>query len=108
MAPVSKQSAAAKSADLLIEIGCEDLPARFVFPLAEALMHGIGEGLLKRSLVAAQAHTYATPRRIATRIEGVALRQPDRSVERKGPKLAAALKDGQPTPAGLGFAKSCG
>jgi len=97
----------AKHADLLIELGCEDLPARFVWPLAEALMHGIGEGLLKHSVVAAEAHTFATPRRIATLIEGVALKQPDRAVERKGPKLAAALKDGQPTPAGLGFAKSC-
>ena len=91
-------------ADLLIELGCEDLPARFVFPLAEALMHGIGEGLLKHSVVAGQAHTFATPRRLATMIEGVVLRQPDRAVERKGPKLAAALKDGAPTPAGLGFA----
>jgi glycyl-tRNA synthetase beta chain len=108
MAPVSKQAAAATSADLLIELGCEDLPARFVWPLAEALMHGVGEGLLKRSIVAGQAHTFATPRRIATLIEGVTLQQPDRAVERKGPKLAAALKDGQPTPAGLGFAKSCG
>jgi glycyl-tRNA synthetase beta chain len=104
----SGKKAAATSADLLIEIGCEDLPARFVWPLAEALMHGVGAGLLKRSIVAGQAHTYATPRRLATVIEGVALQQPDRAVERKGPKLAAALKDGQPTPAGLGFAKSCG
>jgi len=95
-------------ASLLIEIGCEDLPARFVHPLAEALMHGFGEGLLKRSVVAGQSHTFATPRRIATMIEGVALKQPDRAVERKGPKLTAALKDGAPTPAGLGFARSCG
>ena len=102
------KKAAATSADLLIELGCEDLPARFVWPLAEALMHGCGAGLLQRSVIAGQAHTFATPRRIATLIEGVALRQPDRAVERKGPKLAAALKDGQPTPAGLGFAKSCG
>jgi len=102
------KKAAATDADLLVEIGCEDLPARFVHALAEALMHGFGEGLLKRSVVAGQAHTFATPRRIATRIEGVALKQPDRAVERKGPKLAAALKDGAPTPAGLGFAKSCG
>jgi glycyl-tRNA synthetase beta chain len=98
----------AAAADLLIELGCEDLPARFVLPLAEALMHGVGEGLLKRSIVAAQAHTFATPRRLAVMIESVALRQQDRAVERKGPKLAAALKDGQPTAAGLGFAKSCG
>jgi glycyl-tRNA synthetase beta chain len=105
---MAKAKAPAATADLLIEIGCEDLPARYVLPLAEALMHGIGEGLLRHSVVAGEAHTYATPRRIATRIEGVALQQPDRAVERKGPKLAAALKDGAPTPAGLGFAKSCG
>ncbi len=100
--------APAAHADLLIELGCEDLPARFVWPLAEALMHGIGAGLLEHAVIAAKAHTFATPRRIATLIEGVALRQPDRAVERKGPKLAAALKDGVPTPASLGFAKSCG
>jgi glycyl-tRNA synthetase beta chain len=104
----ARTAAAAASDDLLVEIGCEDLPARFVRPLAEALMHGFGEGLLKRSVVAGQAHTFGTPRRIAVMIEDVAPRQPDRSVERKGPKLAAALKDGVPTPAGLGFAKSCG
>src|SRR5205085_5610106 len=52
--------------------------------------------------------TYATPRRLAFLMKGLALKQEDRAVERKGPKLAAALKDGQPTPAGLGFAKSCG
>jgi glycyl-tRNA synthetase beta chain len=96
------------TADLLVELGCEDLPARYVLPLAEALMHGLGEGLLRHSVVAGRARTFATPRRIATLIEGVAPRQPDRAVERKGPKLAAALKDGVPTPAGLGFAKSCG
>ena len=99
---------AATHADLLIELGCEDLPARVVLPLAEALMHGLGEGLLKRSVVAGAAHTFATPRRLAVVIEAVPLRQQDRAVERKGPKLAAALKEGRPTPAGLGFAKSCG
>jgi glycyl-tRNA synthetase beta chain len=104
---MAKKAAAAR-ADLLIEIGCEDLPARFVLPLAEALQRGFAEGLQKRAVAAGAAHLYATPRRIATRIEGLALQQADRAVERKGPKLAAALKEGQPTPAGLGFAKSCG
>ena len=103
--PKAKASAAA---DLLIEIGCEDLPARYVQPLADALTRGVGEGLQQRGVDAVIAHTFATPRRIAVLVEGVAAQQPDQKVERKGPKLAAALKDGQPTPAGLGFAKSCG
>lgn len=96
------------TADLLIELGCEDLPARFVAPLAQALTRGFADGLANRGVSAGAAQTFATPRRIAARIADVALTQPDRSLERKGPKLVAALKDGQPTPAGLGFAKSCG
>jgi glycyl-tRNA synthetase beta chain len=98
----------AVAADLLVEIGCEDLPARYVLPLAEALTRGIEQGLQKRGVAAVVAHAFATPRRIAARVEHVPLRQADQAVERKGPKLAAALKDGAPTPAGLGFAKSCG
>ena len=95
-------------ADLLIEIGCEDLPARFVLPLAEALARGVQAGLQQRAIGSVIAHRFATPRRIAVLIEGVALQQANQKIERKGPKLAAALKDGVPTPAGLGFAKSCG
>jgi len=109
---MAKKTAAA-GADLLIEIGCEDLPARFVAPLASALAHGIVQGLSDRVVKhgaagAASLPRLATPRRIAVRVPQVAARQEDRRVERKGPKLAAALKDGHPTPAGLGFAKSCG
>src|SRR5689334_786479 len=100
--------AGATHADLLIELGCEDLPARFVQPLSEALAHGVAQGLQRRAIDAVLAHPFATPRRIAVLVEHVALQQADQKVERKGPKLAAALKDGAPTPAGLGFAKSCG
>lgn len=104
----ARAKAAPATADLLIEIGCEDLPARYVLPLAEALGRGVGEGLQRRGVDAVIAHTFATPRRIAVLVEGVGAQQADQKIERKGPKLAAALKDGQPTPAGLGFAKSCG
>jgi glycyl-tRNA synthetase beta chain len=96
------------SRELLLEIGTEDLPARYVMPLAEALRRGIGGGLQKRGVACGEATLFATPRRIAVRIADVPERQPDQTVERLGPALAAALKDGQPTPAALGFAKSCG
>ena len=99
--------AASKAADLLIELGCEDLPARYVVPLAEALA-GTAARLDAQGVAHGPARTYATPRRIAVLVEGVAATASDRTIERKGPKLAAALKDGHPTPAGLGFAKSCG
>ena len=93
---------------LLLEIGCEDLPARYVTPLAEALVKGVTGGLAKRGLTVGAAETFATPRRIAVLAKGVAARQPDQNIERLGPALAAAMKDGKPTPAALGFAKSCG
>ncbi|MCK9193614.1 MAG: glycine--tRNA ligase subunit beta, partial [Nevskia sp.] len=80
---------------LLIEIGTEDLPARYVVPLAEALRDGFAGGLAKRGLALGTAHSYATPRRIALIVEAVAGRQPNQSVEFTGPALAAALKDGQ-------------
>lgn len=94
--------------DLLIELGCEDLPARYVLPLAEALTKGIGGGLGKRGVAIGDSKMFATPRRIAVLLRGVASQQAEQTIERFGPALAAALKDGQPTPAALGFAKSCG
>jgi len=93
---------------LLLEIGTEDLPARYVVPLAEALSAGITAGLAKRGLALGAATTFATPRRIAVRVDGVAAEQPEQSTEFTGPALNVALKDGQPTPAALGFAKKCG
>lgn len=93
---------------LLLEIGCEDLPARYVVPLATALTQGLSEGLAKRGVRATRASTYATPRRIAASLDGVAVVQPDQSVDLTGPALGVALKDGQPTPAALGFARKCG
>ena len=93
---------------LLIELGTEDLPARYVQPLTQALAQGIGGGLAKRGVAIGETRTFATPRRIAVLIAEVGERQADQNLERKGPQLAAAFKDGQPTPAALGFAKSCG
>ena len=96
------------SETLLLELGIEDLPARYVLPLSAALAAGLKDGLAKRGVVHGAVREFATPRRIAVLIEEVAARQPDQAVERKGPQLAAAFKDGQPMPAALGFAKSCG
>ncbi len=94
--------------DLLIELGCEDLPARYVMPLAEALRAGVVGGLSKRGVAAGEARLFATPRRIAVLIAAVAEEQPTQSIDLTGPALNVALKDGAPTPAALGFAKKCG
>ncbi|HXH02706.1 MAG TPA: glycine--tRNA ligase subunit beta [Candidatus Competibacteraceae bacterium] len=94
--------------DLLIEIGTEELPPKALANLSEALEQGVVEGLRKAGLTFGTVSRYATPRRLALLVRELPVKQPDRTQERRGPALAAAYKDGQPTPALLGFARSCG
>ncbi len=94
--------------DLLIEIACEELPARFMVPLADALLSGLTRGLSDAGVSFGDAQRLASPRRIAALIHDVASLQPDQSVERRGPAVAAAYRDGQPTKAAEGFARGCG
>ncbi|WP_049620710.1 glycine--tRNA ligase subunit beta [Frateuria defendens] len=100
---------AAKS--LLIELGTEELPPKALDELAGAFLRGIADGLAKRGVDAALdgARAYASPRRLAAYVPGVALAQPAQAIERRGPALAAGTgPDGQPSKALLGFAQSCG
>ncbi|MHA7835054.1 MAG: glycine--tRNA ligase subunit beta, partial [Algiphilus sp.] len=71
-------------ASLLIEIGCEDLPARDVQPLADALCSALGEALDHAGVPRAAATAFATPRRIAVQVAAVSGVQPDQPVQRKG------------------------
>ncbi len=93
-------------ADLLIEIGCEDLPAGSVQTLAEHLGKTLHEALSKAELCATPPSVFATPRRIAALWRDVGEQQPDTQVERKGPAVAAAYVDGEPSKALAGFLKS--
>jgi glycyl-tRNA synthetase beta chain len=96
---------------LLIELLTEELPPKALSRLMEAFSRGIFEGLKEKNFLAgaAESRPYATPRRIAVVISDVLDKQPDRVVERKGPAVTTALDAaGNPTPALLGFAKSCG
>ncbi|NKI33819.1 glycine--tRNA ligase subunit beta [Wenzhouxiangella sp. XN79A] len=96
---------------LLIELGCEELPANALRSQARQLAEGLFKGLVDAGLTseAGQVNWLATPRRLAVRIDDVAARQPDRLIERKGPAEQAAFDaDGQPTRAALGFARSVG
>ncbi|TQV65151.1 MAG: glycine--tRNA ligase subunit beta [Halothiobacillaceae bacterium] len=95
--------------DLLIEIGAEELPPKALTTLANALADGITRRLHDAGL-APQGHTvYAAPRRLALLVRGVAGRQADREVERRGPAVNAAFDgEGRPSKALEGFARSCG
>src|SRR5256885_10568770 len=61
-----------------------------------------------RLLPDAPIESYSTPRRLTARIAKIAERQTDLDELLKGPPVAAAFKDGQPTPAAIGFAKKNG
>ena len=101
-------------ANLLVEIGTEELPPRALQSLARAFADELAralaeEGMLGESGEAAALTWFATPRRLAVRIKDVAAAQPRRVIERRGPSLRAAYDAaGKPTRAALGFAKSCG
>ena len=96
---------------LLVEIRTEELPPKSLARLMEAFSHGLFEGLKERHFLLPEATptSFATPRRLAVRVSHVLSKQADREVERKGPAVANAFNEaGQPSPALLGFAKSCG
>jgi len=96
-------------ADALIEIGTEELPPKALRALSAAFAAGMRERLSQTRLAFGAIAAFATPRRLAVRIEALAEREPDREVVRRGPAIAAAFDAaGAPTRAAAGFARSCG
>ncbi|MBK1647478.1 glycine--tRNA ligase subunit beta [Rhabdochromatium marinum] len=97
------------TADLLIEIGTEELPPVALPRLAEAFHRELLKRIDEQQLAHGASERFATPRRLAVRIADLALATPDQHHSRRGPALTAAFDaEGQPTPAALGFARSCG
>ncbi|MGH9433456.1 MAG: glycine--tRNA ligase subunit beta [Terriglobia bacterium] len=96
---------------LLVEIGCEEIPARF---LADA-QHNFGErlqaALSEARLLPASAElkTYSTPRRLVAYLPLVLIRQPDLEETVHGPSAKAAFDtEGRPTRAAESFAAKNG
>ena len=95
--------------EFLLEIGTEEIPAGYIKPALNFMKERMTKELQERSLSFTEIITTATPRRLALCVSGLDTRQPDRREEVMGPpKKAAYDKDGQPTKAALGFAKSRG
>lgn len=95
---------------LLIELLTEELPPKALNNLGNAFSAAVAEGLEKAQLLdgAAQYAAYASPRRLAVQVQNVKAVQDDQHVVKKGPAVANAMKDGAPTKALEGFARSCG
>ncbi|MEV5437422.1 glycine--tRNA ligase [Streptomyces sp. NPDC052682] len=93
---------------LLFEIGVEELPYAEVQATAEAVHEAISAKLAATRLKHGRISAMATPRRVVVIVEAVQPREPDTERTVRGPKVAAAYRDGAPTPALLGFARSQG
>jgi len=94
--------------DFLVEIGTEELPPKALQGLSEAFSSALCHFLEQNQVHYNIANPFATPRRLAVLIKGVATMQTECETERRGPALKAAFdQNGQPTKAASGFARSC-
>ncbi len=93
-------------ATFLLEVGTEELPASFLDQAFEQWRSRIPASLTQHFLTSDSVEVYGTPRRLAVLIHGLPLQQPDREEDVKGPAAQAAFKNGQPTKAAEGFARS--
>lgn len=96
--------------ELLIEIGCEEIPAGWLPGLTRQVGEHLDARLKELRLTSdAPAETYSTPRRLTARITKLAERQTDFEELVTGPPVSAAFApDGAPTPAAAGFARKYG
>ncbi len=95
--------------DFLLEIGTEEIPAKFAPGALEQLREVAVKRLKELRIEYRDVLAYATPRRLALFVEGLAEKQTDLAAEVKGPAVKAAYApDGKPTKAAEGFARGQG
>jgi glycyl-tRNA synthetase beta chain len=95
--------------ELLLEVGCEELPASFVRKAYTDLHALIAHRLREAGVLVDEGTSMGTPRRLIVSIPNLRERQEDQTKEQRGPGLKAAFNEaGDPTPALLGFCRSQG
>src|ERR1700760_1960574 len=96
--------------ELLLAIGCEEIPAGWLSPLTTQIGDVVRAQLAAHRLPAeTPVESFSTPRRLAVRVARVPERQADCEELVPGPPVSAAFKpDGTPTPAATGFAAKQG
>ncbi len=95
--------------DLLLEIGLEEVPAKFMPPALAELKQMAETQLKEQRIQYDEVATYGTPRRIVLLVKNLADKQEDLEEEAKGPAVKAAYDaEGNPTKAALGFARGQG
>jgi glycyl-tRNA synthetase beta chain len=94
--------------DFLLEIGCEEIPARMIDAASAELRERLIALLARARLSPGDVKSFDTPRRLALIVLGLAGAQADIVEQLTGPSVNVAYKDGQPTPAAQAFAKKAG
>jgi glycyl-tRNA synthetase beta chain len=93
----------------LLEIGCEELPARFIRPAQEGLGKLLEERLQALRIGHGEVALFGTPRRLAVLVGDMEEKQTETTIVKFGPPAARAFDQaGAPLAAALGFAKSQG
>ena len=109
MSQPASQTPAIPFLPFLLEVGTEEIPARFIGDAMAELRRLTADALVTAHLTAEGVHIVATPRRMALMIDRMSVAQPDREVEIKGPPVSVAFDaDGNPTRAAEGFARKAG
>ncbi|HIE09147.1 MAG TPA: glycine--tRNA ligase subunit beta [Armatimonadetes bacterium] len=94
---------------LVLEIGCEDLPARFARLALPQLEGRLAKALREARLPFSSIRAVGTHRRLTVIVEGLSERQEDLVEEVKGPPADKAFdSEGRPTKAAEGFARRVG
>ncbi len=97
------------NADLLFEIGCEELPTADLDSAISSLENLMKTLLLDARLGYKKLSVHGTPRRLAVQVEALQTRQAERKLEVKGPPADKAFDaEGKPTKTAEGFARSRG
>jgi glycyl-tRNA synthetase beta chain len=96
-------------ADFLLEIGCEEIPARMIEAASRELRERLHALLVRERLEPAGVISHLdTPRRLAVLASHIPSSQPDITEQVSGPSVQVAYANGQPTPAAHAFAKKVG
>ncbi|MGF3114026.1 glycine--tRNA ligase subunit beta [Facklamia sp. P12937] len=92
--------------DYLLEVGMEEIPARFLLKLRDQLAEKLAAFLAEERISFQSIETYATPRRLALRVEGLSDQQSALEEEVRGPSIKVGQdNEGNLTKAALGFLK---
>jgi glycyl-tRNA synthetase beta chain len=94
--------------DFLLEIGCEEIPARMLDAASQELRERVNALLNRERLAASEVTHFDTPRRVTVIASGIPAAQPDVTEQVNGPSVSVAYKDGQATPAAHAFARKAG